>query len=109
MIFPLTQAIKCKVTKGNCKHIFVQHCISSKKYNVFIRYIPNSNSIDGIKGWTSNCQNGLRTVGCCVHVCSVVYYLSYLRYQNEIFEPARHFMSLFQKGQAVLNDDSDED
>ena len=52
--------------------------ISSKKYNVFIRYIPNSNSIDGIKGWTSNCQNGLRTVGCCVHVCSVVYYLSYL-------------------------------
>ena len=83
--------------------------ISSKKYNVFIRYEPEGSGVDSILEWTCNCQNGLRTLGCCVHIASVVAYLSNLRFESREYHPAKKLNNLFKDGQPTINEDSDEE
>ena len=34
------------------------------------------------------CKSGLRTVGCCVHIMTVLWYLGFDKYQPEVKEPA---------------------
>jgi hypothetical protein len=70
-------------------------------YKVFIEYEPyvsNSSGIKGkiflhviilfflififfIKGYVCSCKSGLKIAGTCVHVASLLYYLSYARHQ----------------------------
>ena len=88
---------------------FQSRHISSKHHKTFIKYEPNGTSEKSILGWTCSCQNGLRTIGCCVHVTSTLMYLSHSRYQSKIFQSANKLMELFRSGQPVINDDSDED
>ena len=65
------------------------------------------------KSWylTCECANGLRTVGCCLHFAAITYYLTYARYLSRIVRPAEALIKLFnvEKGNPVINDDSDED
>jgi len=51
---------------------------SSKQYQLWIRY--EKDSFDPIKGWFCQCKNGARTVGCCAHIASVLWYLGYYRH-----------------------------
>jgi hypothetical protein len=57
---------------------------NATKYNSYITYSPTTNSVandsNSIKDWICSCKNGRRTVGCCSHVASVIYYLSHGRY-----------------------------
>ena len=47
-------------------------------YDVWIQYDQKE-----ILGWYCLCPNGCRLVGCCSHVASVIWYLSFARYHPE--------------------------
>ncbi|GLV33380.1 hypothetical protein CBL_20126 [Carabus blaptoides fortunei] len=69
--------------------------INSKTYKSYIQYDAASSGLNGIKGYCCNCANGLRTVGYCSHVASVIYYLSNARYLAKIIRPADILTDLF--------------
>ncbi|CAD6222015.1 GSCOCG00005283001-RA-CDS, partial [Cotesia congregata] len=48
--------------------------LNSKTYHVYIRHY-------------CDCPNGNRTVECCAHVVSVIYYLAHGRYLSRIIRP----------------------
>ncbi|CAF1611285.1 unnamed protein product [Rotaria magnacalcarata] len=52
---------------------------ASTKYDVYVPYNKKS-----ISGWYCTCPNGARVVGCCAHVASIIYYLSYARYNQQV-------------------------
>jgi ABC-type antimicrobial peptide transport system permease subunit len=52
------------------------------KYKLFIQYSPNLNDYKAINAWVCSCKSGLRTVGCCSHIASVIYYMSYAKYSD---------------------------
>jgi len=63
-------------------YIIIQEQIQSRhvnasQYDVFIKYKPNINDIRSNEGWIRTCKNGKRTVGCCSHVASILFYLRY--------------------------------
>lgn len=50
---------------------------------------PNSScAIDSILGYCCNCIVGNRTVGCCCHVMTIIWYLGWARHQENIDQPA---------------------
>ncbi|MCG7879800.1 MAG: transposase family protein, partial [Candidatus Thiodiazotropha endolucinida] len=53
---------------------------SNKTYNMWIEYTQGLNPIIG---WYCGCRSGARTVGCCAHVASVLWYLGYYRTEIE--------------------------
>ena len=73
--------------------------VSAKKYFLWVRYSDSENADDPISAWYCQCKAGMRTVGCCAHVASVLWYLGYSRHaQNrEDGTPKRKLTS------AVLN------
>ena len=71
-------------------------------YRVYVDYDPDKNSVDGIKRYYE-CKNGARTEGCCAHVATIVYYLSYGRWLPTIPRPAAFLTNL------SVPEDSDSD
>lgn len=51
---------------------------SSKIYSLWIQYHRT-----GVLGWYCQCKVGARTVGCCAHIASVIWYLAYQRHQED--------------------------
>ena len=49
-----------------------------------IRYLSNIATADSVIDWACTCFAGLRTVGCCSHIASIIYFLSYAKYQDKI-------------------------
>ncbi|RNA11030.1 vacuolar sorting-associated 13c [Brachionus plicatilis] len=49
------------------------------RYKIFVRYKQNSTNVDDITRVCS-CKTGKRSFGCCSHVASVIYFMSYGRY-----------------------------
>ncbi|CAF4633414.1 unnamed protein product [Rotaria magnacalcarata] len=47
-------------------------------YDVWVQYNKNE-----ILGWYCRCPNGCRVVGCCSHIASVTWFLSFARYHPE--------------------------
>ena len=82
---------------------------SSKFYLVFIRYDPSKEAVEAITGWFCQFPNGLRTLGCCVHVASIVYYLCNGRFQSRLLRPADKLSKLFSLAPIVFNDESDDE
>lgn len=76
------------------------------KYNSYITYWPNENSVDKIDGWLCTCKCGKRTVGCCSHCASLIYYLSYGRHKG-LTNPAASLESIFPT--PVLIESSDDE
>ncbi len=69
--------------------------IGAKKYNVYVKYKTEVNSLDGFESWYCTCQAGMRTVGCCSHVVSIIYFLSYGKYLDHIPNPSSKLTSIF--------------
>ena len=44
--------------------------------------------VDGVSGYCCSCPNGLRTVGCCANVATVLWFLGFGRHHSEIPIPA---------------------
>ena len=59
--------------------------INSKQYKCYVEYIPYKNEIGGIKDYSCNCANGKRTVGICGHFASIIFFLSYARFESKNF------------------------
>ncbi len=57
--------------------------IHTKVYKVFILYKPGVNNYTGINAYICSCMSGQRTNGCCVHVATVIYYLSIVVYVDK--------------------------
>lgn len=77
------------------------------KYKSYITYMPNGNSRKSITGWLCSCKIGLRTVGCCSHIASIIYQLSYGKY-NESNNPAASLQSIFPVAAVVESSDEDD-
>ena len=49
-----------------------------------------------LKGWYCECKNGARTLGCCCHIASVIYFLALGRYSIDHFKwSANNLTSIF--------------
>lgn len=51
---------------------------------VYIKFKPNVDGREGIEDWCCDCPNGNRTVGCCGHVASLIYFLSNAQYLDKL-------------------------
>lgn len=60
---------------------------------------------DSIKAYYCTCKNGARTVGCCVHILTVIWYLGYAKHQEKRPKPpSEQIENIF-----VMFDSSDEE
>ncbi|KAJ8685115.1 hypothetical protein QAD02_020908 [Eretmocerus hayati] len=82
--------------------------MNRRMYECFIKYGDQYVDIRAILGYYCECANGLRTVGCCSHVASMVYYLSQARYLSQIIRPAQILGLIFEHEglERVIADDS---
>lgn len=91
------------IKNKNIVAVSVQSRHSNRKvYKCYIEYKPNTDGIGGIKRYTCDCPNGLRTIGCCCHVASIIYYLSNARYHSRILKPAEKLTTLFREEEIEL-------
>lgn len=51
--------------------------VSAKKYYCWIQYGEGV-----VQAWYCKCKAGSRVVGCCAHITSVVWFISYARHQE---------------------------
>lgn len=80
------------------------------EYKTYIKYLANVDDETGIDEWYCTCPSGSRTVGCCVHITSIIYYLSCLKHFTEIPSPAGDLSTFFSKIEfETSGDESDED
>jgi len=69
-------------------------------YKVYVSYFVSGNEAVTkndtlINGWYCTCKNGTRTVGCCSHISSIIYYFGYARYLEHIPKPAAFLSDIF--------------
>lgn len=59
------------------------------KYQLWISYIPHAdvNNVP-IRGYYCTCKTGARTLGTCVHITSVLWYLGFARLQENVHYPS---------------------
>lgn len=82
----------------------------SKTYNCYIQYQPEAIGASAINRYYCDCPNGTRTIGCCSHVATVIFFLSHARYLSKIVRPSEILTNIFDPDMIpVINDDSDED
>ncbi len=79
------------------------------KYNIYVMYDMNKTEYEAILGYMCRCKNGLRTLGCCAHIASVIYYLSYGRHQETFKKPGEFLTGLFPHAQPIIIESSDEE
>jgi hypothetical protein len=67
----------------------------SAKYHLWIAYFDSSyeqsnedETSNPITGWYCKCKTGARTLGCCAHIASVLWYLGLARHQKNIKYPS---------------------
>ena len=76
-------------------------------YDVWIQYDQKQ-----ILGWYCRCPNGCRVVGCCSHVSSVIWYLSFARFHPEVLrESSSSYLNSLTNAQNysdISNDDGNE-
>ena len=73
-----------KTTKTDGEHRIVSSNFYSRhsnncQYFTVLKYEPHNI----ISKWICSCLSGRRTCGCCSHVASLIYFLSYARFQSE--------------------------
>eukprot|EP00732_Lithocolla_globosa_P003902 Lithocolla_globosa_v1_NODE_3328_length_1686_cov_3.584906.p1 type:complete len:202 gc:universal NODE_3328_length_1686_cov_3.584906:174-779(+) len=65
------------------------------KYFAHVQFTPDKKDCPGhVDGWYCQCQAGNRTVGCCAHIATVVWYLGYARHNG--YGPSK-FLNKFWK------------
>lgn len=80
--------------------------VTARKYRTFVLFDENGRGHDAILGYYCSCKNGLRTVGCCSHTMTVIYYLGFAQYNGGVKEPSQHSRDVFKRQQ---NDDGEHD
>ncbi|XP_062598202.1 uncharacterized protein LOC134259614 [Saccostrea cucullata] len=78
--------------------------VSAKRY---LCWIQHSNGV--IQTWYCKCKAGSRVVGCCAHITSVVWYLSYARYQEKPVMGVRDWAEYLEDAARVIDATDSED
>lgn len=73
---------------------------NSKSYRVYIQYQPQGQNSSqenpkAIEGWYCECKNGARTLGCCCHVASIIFFLAFGKYQAKQKAPGEYLNRIF--------------
>lgn len=95
--------------------VFSRHS-GSKSYRVYIEYLPQPLHVEynlpynpnAIKGWYCECKNGARTLGCCCHAASIIFYCAYKRFCETIEKPGQHLIEIFPSSIRDLGDDENQ-
>ena len=85
---------------------------NSTKYFTWVQFKARSTrSRNGeITGWYCQCKAGMRVVGCCAHVATVIWYLAYARHQDyQIPKGYEDILSCFYDAKGSGFEDSDEE
>lgn len=69
---------------------------SKKSYDSYILADANKDGPEGIIGYFCKCRHGLRTIGCCSHIATTIYFLCYARHHGGIRPVAGHVDNFFQ-------------
>lgn len=77
------------------------------KYSVYVMYDTKDSSVDSLKGWLCSCKSGKRTVGCCSHIATIVYYLSFGKYNQQQERMAGNLSVIFRSFDLVESDEDD--
>ena len=79
--------------------IYSRHT-NQQKYEAWVWYRETAPELqdtgEDIKGWCCDCKAGARTVGCCAHVASVIWYLGYARHLPVLPAPSDRLFSTIQ-------------
>ena len=97
------ESFKGKRCQRPCLLVISRH-LSQVKYNVYIRYNPGE-KLD--LQWLCRCKNGLRVVGCCSHIASIIYYLGYARFHEDP-HPAALLSNIFPDSPPIVVDSDNE-
>lgn len=82
---------------------------SGKSHESYILADADKNGPDAIIGYYCQCQHGMRTVGCCSHIATTIYYLCYARHHGGIIPIAGHVDDFFQYITIENEDEDDEE
>lgn len=82
---------------------------SKKNYDVYILADAEKNGPDGIVAYCCECRHGLRTVGCCSHVATTIFYMCFARLNGGIVPVAGHVDGFFDQYIPESDDSSSED
>lgn len=77
--------------------------VSRKQYYVYILIENDIPGRTGIVEYCCSCLVGRRTLGCCAHVMTLVWYLGWARHQNNIAAPAEFLDSI------IIREDDEEE
>jgi len=77
---------------------------SNKQYCVYIMLDKGKEGVESIIGHYCQCKNGARTVGCCAHIMSIIWYLGYARHNLPITSPAAYLEDYY-----IVLEQSDDD
>jgi hypothetical protein len=62
--------------------------LSNTIYTLFIQYdVSGVSNSEPIKAYYCDCRSGARTIGCCAHIASVIWYLGYAKYNPNLLRP----------------------
>lgn len=66
---------------------------NNTKHQIFVAYqsseeLEEQNEDDRILGYYCTCRSGARTLGCCAHVASVIWFLGFARHQEGVKYPS---------------------
>ncbi|XP_034839386.1 uncharacterized protein [Maniola hyperantus] len=92
---PLVLGVNNYLLRGRVKS---RH-VSSRTYYTYLlinKNEENANTLSAISGYCCSCLVGNRTVGCCAHIMTVTWYLSWGRH-NDIQAPAQYLDDIFEE------------
>lgn len=75
---------------------FASRYTSSKKHATYVLLNMNANNDYEIKSYCCSCKNGLRTLGCCSHVMTIIWYTLHVD-QNNLRLPSTNFDRIFDR------------
>lgn len=53
------------------------------------------NGKEGVVGYYCQCKNGQRTLGCCSHIMTVIWYFGFARYTDDLKHPAQFLNNIW--------------
>ena len=74
-----------------------------KQYNALIKYDSTS-----VQEWCCQCPNGNNTIGCCSHICSIIWYLGLARHDHHQPKQVSNLFMNYLKDASVMSSSEDE-
>lgn len=75
----------------------ISRFVSGTKYRSYVLFDPAGTDFRSILEYCCECKVGRRTVGCCSHVMTIIYYLGFAHYFEGITKVAKHLDHVFDR------------